>query len=597
MTLSTITLHGYRCWLNTTINMADYTSLIGRNDSGKSALLRALAFLFDPDRSWATNDLCKFEKDLDPKECYVEASFHDCHVDFPLAQGSTARIRRYQDGHYEVDGQQPLNESVRNLQSRVAKSVFRDEVGEDSALWKNLPSELREKRTWSAADGIVAFEALRDQGLVETTVGPESVNADKVRACFLPIFLDADARIAEAAGGTSSIFSQLAGKVTEVALRQDQVVQESFEKLQTRVNELSAIDEDGKPIFSELEKIQTNLSALIAEFNPRVKAEVRPTPGQIPFPRVSSVLTIKDDWTENMGQFGHGLQRTVIFALLKVLYEQRKAAGSGALWNPFTILLIEEPELYLHPQAERDRMAELESFATQDDAAVIIATHSAFFIDILKHEGIKIVERENGIASTVCQWDTSKALADDEREELQIVKAFNPSVAALFFADKILLVEGQTEEVSVPLVFKKLGLPTSGLQVVDCQGASKIRILQEVLEGFGKAYTAMFDWDKSKDEARKGFEISKKGIGHCVILVPNWEGVAGISGPSSEKIFRSYKKFSDATTTIPPKLAAAMTAVDNNGDHIPPGTALIKEAKKKGIENFFEKLHDSQEIQ
>src|SRR5208283_4024743 len=56
---------------------------------------------------------------------------------------------------------------------------------------------------------------------------------------------------------------------------------------------------------------------------------------------------------------GHGMQRSIVFALLQMLIK----AGQQAAENQSIILGIEEPELYIHPHTQRLIFGVLKEFA------------------------------------------------------------------------------------------------------------------------------------------------------------------------------------------------------------------------------------------
>ena len=104
---------------------------------------------------------------------------------------------------------------------------------------------------------------------------------------------------------------------------------------------------------------------------------------------------------------GHGMQRSIVFALLQMLIKSGQRQGAT---RPI-ILGIEEPELYIHPHAQRLIFRVLKEFAgvtdIGDQAAgtdqVIYTTHSPAFVDISRYERIGVVGKEPAAGTTIRQ--------------------------------------------------------------------------------------------------------------------------------------------------------------------------------------------------
>lgn len=83
-----------------------------------------------------------------------------------------------------------------------------------------------------------------------------------------------------------------------------------------------------------------------------------------------------------IGHQGHGLQRTLVMTLLQLLADAQEAAVGTPRDRLPVILIVEEPELYMHPQMERRMRDLLYRLAAQPAFQVACCTHSPVFIDI-----------------------------------------------------------------------------------------------------------------------------------------------------------------------------------------------------------------------
>lgn len=100
-----------------------------------------------------------------------------------------------------------------------------------------------------------------------------------------------------------------------------------------------------------------------------------------------------------------------------------------------SILLIEEPEIYLHPSLETSMMRYLKRISI--DCQVFISTHSTNFLDTGEMKNVYLVSKTN---STLVQ------LLDYEEAESQIPRELGIRLSALFMFDRLIFVEGPSDE-------------------------------------------------------------------------------------------------------------------------------------------------------
>ena len=71
------------------------------------------------------------------------------------------------------------------------------------------------------------------------------------------------------------------------------------------------------------------------------------------------------------------------------------------LGGNFGTVVIEEPEMYLHPQAQRYFYRLLCEMSEKDQCQVVYSTHSPIFADVNRFEALRLVRRESGEHSRV----------------------------------------------------------------------------------------------------------------------------------------------------------------------------------------------------
>lgn len=246
--------------------------------------------------------------------------------------------------------------------------------------------------------------------------------------------------------------------------------------------------------------------AFIRTDPPEIRALVMP----------STSLVIKDPLAgieTQVGHQGHGLQRTLIMTLLQLLAEvQAQPAGPDA--QPFTratVLLVEEPELYLHPQMERLMRDVLYRLASQPGMQVACCTHSPFFLDIAgRYRAIvRLVKQHTGdsVGSQVTQDLFPNPGDSAEKEKLQTVARFHPTVNELFFAKQVVLFEEFSAIAAFERAAELCGLFVRHqrlrreISFIDCDGKSNITAFQRVLNAFGIPYRVLHDIDTNNPAA------------------------------------------------------------------------------------------------
>lgn len=198
-----------------------------------------------------------------------------------------------------------------------------------------------------------------------------------------------------------------------------------------------------------------------------------------------------DDGIESLASDkGSGIQSALIIALFSYYCSEFHKNSS--------LLAIEEPELYLHPHARRVLSSKLDEFVNGDSEysnQVIIATHSPEFIRNTEIENIFVVRKENSHSSTsVYNLNSFR-----DREVQRIKQVLWNRNAEMFFADKVILVEGG-EEFLLPIVANKLFekdnvLDYYNISIIRAGGKSQFNIYLKILKSLNIDYYVLADFD------------------------------------------------------------------------------------------------------
>ena len=132
--------------------------------------------------------------------------------------------------------------------------------------------------------------------------------------------------------------------------------------------------------------------------------------------------------------------------------------------DPRAILLLDEPEISLHPQAQRALATTCRALCNQS----IIATHSS---NILDRADLRRVVRLSGPKFNVT---ASQATTLSDPEAIRLSRFVNPMTAEACFARKVVLVEGYSDRVVLLHLALRCGrnLDGEGVSIVAMDGGS-----------------------------------------------------------------------------------------------------------------------------
>ena len=174
------------------------------------------------------------------------------------------------------------------------------------------------------------------------------------------------------------------------------------------------------------------------------------------------------------------------------------------------ILIIDEPEAHLHPLAQKWLARTLYQMA-KDGLQMVITTHSPYFIDLEFLEGIYLVRKENGMTyvtnhkkSTFAEYCKNNG-ANNANENTIIpfyVKSATSSILKGFFAKKVVLVEGMTEELALPIYLEKAELDVlrEGIDIISVGGKGELAKWRRLFTAYNIPCYVCFDNDAKDDD-------------------------------------------------------------------------------------------------
>lgn len=215
----------------------------------------------------------------------------------------------------------------------------------------------------------------------------------------------------------------------------------------------------GNKRLPELDAIDTSINKKIEDLFPGLSLKLHfdvPT-----FEEIFKAGTVKVFEQQDVGRdfaaYGHGAQRSIQMALIRHLAEVKKDAESPTT----TVLLIDEPELYLHPFAI-EQVREALHTLSQHGYQVIFSTHSAQMITAERAQHTLLVRKENHETMIRKRLkDALEVVLPTAQGQAQHLFALTQSNQMLF-ANKVVLTEGKTETRLLPIIYKTLTSCTLG---------------------------------------------------------------------------------------------------------------------------------------
>lgn len=159
------------------------------------------------------------------------------------------------------------------------------------------------------------------------------------------------------------------------------------------------------------------------------------------------------------------------------------------LFHPgYQILLIEEPEIHLHPAMQKKLLTVFESknFYNQ----IFFTTHSPLFIHPGNlHRIFRVIREKEGTKVY------SPRIAGIRINYHRLVQELNADNCEIFLADKVLLVEGVSDRILMRGLIDRFYKGRKEIKVIYVFGKSNIDIYIELLSMFNIPYAVMLDKD------------------------------------------------------------------------------------------------------
>lgn len=580
MRITQVTIHNFRSVCDLSFDCRDLMVLLGPNNHGKSNILRAIGFALTPGEKVTRDDLFSFCSVEDPT-IWVELTFSDL----------TAQESRTFEKYVRPDGTVKIRKSALFSDAGTPAVEYRGYVQEPGEWWLKASAYERLSTKSNVADEAERVPQLRE--LEQVPGKPTKANLAEFQTNYIRDHFE-ELTLAEAledgpllglksvAGGvlpefhvvpavrdltdeTKTKSTTMFGRLLQRAIREMAERDQRFGAIQGEMSELVEQLNDrseGEAADSELAQLEQSLMDELGEdWDVKLSVHVEPPNLNRVFELGTSIL-IDDGVKTGAEQKGHGLQRALVFALVKTWAAVlRKPSGDGGpvarKASDSIVFAIEEPELYLHPHAQRQLAHALADLASTDGHQVFLCTHSTHFVDLDQYRSIAVISREqpcDGSGLRQCQRALlSGDSAKEKKNRFHMAAWINPDRGELFFARRVILVEGETEKVILPFIAERLSCLDATVSVVDCGSKFNLPLYVELCEAFALDYLVIHDADtvpdpipdawgdnRVKDKA-KAFAFNSVVAGavrdpsRIWTFDPDFEGVCGVSNSQGQR--------------------------------------------------------------
>lgn len=505
------------------LNFSQINALVGQNNTGKSNVLLAIQKVLGP--AWVTVNT------FDEQDVYYHNSGLDIKIalefDPPLkyqkikeAEPTEIKILEFNYTHYK--------QGIQRGQRRLDKTCL-NAKGESPLVLAKAPKKGEQHR----------FEPL---------IGIPQDVSESIPLIYIGARRELKDQLPYA---RFSLLGRLLEDVDK-CFHQDSSRDTKFRELMNGVINLLRTDE-----FISLEKSIKENALQQLGFDPTKDADKLDfffSPfTTIDFYKSLKLLVREGKFEIDATELGGGIQNALVISILKAFEERRK---QGA------IFLIEEPEMYLHPQMQRSLYKTLREIGKTNQ--IIYTTHSPHFVTIPEYNEVIIITKdEHGTDKKV-----SNIIIDEIRRE-KIRKEFDPERNELFFAKRLLLVEGDTEKLSLPEYASKMNvdLDNAGVTIIEVGGKKSLLEFAKIAISFEMQTGVVYDEDshafpeaqkEQEKQYNKNLDALKKNDGSVMVWKFNKKYEDELRNSLGDEAYqRLCQKYPNHSNAIRQRLIAA----------------------------------------
>lgn len=584
MQLYSLCIEGFRKHYKTEIKFSDSTFLIGENNVGKSSVLYALDYLLGANSSIPIDEFYALEEEgkrkIAVENIVFTAEFRRIPREANSWRGFKGRLLNYEPDindpfdtglkfiyrkTYPKGGKVKI-ETFENL--KVLKSKFRDCICIQDYLDAGLSEDeltdeikkIKYDKKLSAKERAL-FDVIEDifdidyskEGWVENPGGiPQNVLSKLPKYLLIPA-QDSEGEISGTSGTLQRTLNELFNEVREKS--------ENYRLAQEYLNKL-AQELDPSDDSTEISKMIGEINSIISDVFPHtgISALANLSDADKVIRPVFDIQMNSNVSTSSKLQ-GTGLIRSIVFALLR--YKALRDNKKDITQERQLIIGFEEPEIYLHPNAISKMRDTIYSLAESGNNQIVCTTHSPYMIDLSKKpkqtlNRLSLIKLEESTALTVKSdaFNITKEflkLQEDDKNYIKMLLRVEDSIAKCFFVKKVLIIEGDTEQVVLSETISKLPINLrneilSDWYILRARGKAAIIPLIKYLRAMHIDIYVMHDKDADTQGAVIFNEPIRQALDyddHLFVLENCVEDVLGYTAPTSDKPYKAYCYIND----------------------------------------------------
>jgi putative ATP-dependent endonuclease of OLD family len=471
--ISSIAIENFRACKKVYLPLESYTPLVGQNNAGKSTILEALQWVLKP-VALAASDFADTARPVLVAAC-IDGVTEDV-LDLIPEQKHRKAIEPYCR-----NGRLWIRVSASGAGAKaIAKEVWDIEQCPDDELpdhWREYPTGLPQAVSVLLPEPIV-IEAMED--------------------------LEEDLGKAKAGTTIKGLLDEIMGPMLK-----------AHKDLSGALDSIKDIlTTDGANRSAHLQSFDNAATDALGHFFPGLKLDLDLQVVELKEFFKAGDLHVTDMATGDRRRFhqmGTGAQRAIQMALVRYLAESANADDARPSRR---LLLIDEPELYLHPQGVRRLRMALAQLA-ETGFQVVCSTHSPLMLS--RDNAPNTIRVRNDPALGVetkkpMKLAVSEALDNAKSQSRTLFQLGN--VADIYFSEIVVLCEGKTDRRLLPLAYEMIygrAPELDHITFISLGSCADIPKALPVLDAMGIKTRAVADLDFGYTNARSGGLLDKDG--------------------------------------------------------------------------------------
>lgn len=480
----------------TELNINNMTTLLGKNDIGKSTIMEALEIFFNNKAVVLEKEDLSINHDESDTDIEITCVFGSLPSNLSIDTTSSTTLKNEfllnRDGLLEIKKtfkattqkpkpniviicEHPVNQGCSDLLNlkRIELKKRAENLNIDSRKYDARNNVSMRKAIYSNFEKIDFAEKEVE---VDIEDGKKIYNSLET---YLPVFalfqadrdsLDSDSEVTDP---------------MKVAIQQAlSTVEREIEIIKTTVQQ-KALDTAKRT----LDKLQEMDETLAATLEPEFKTE----------PKFDSLfkLTINSDDGISLNKRGSGVRRLILLNFFRAEVERRLNENEQ---NANIIYAIEEPETALHPSQQKILIGSLKELSEKENCQIILTTHNPALTELIGLESLRLIKQEG---SEIKIKEGSNEINDEISNELGIFpEPINGSVQG------VILVEGKDDMIfleHLSNIFKEekiieQNFKDKRISIIPTGGCNNLKfwVQTKVVEDFGIPWAIFLDSDRKE---------------------------------------------------------------------------------------------------